>query len=187
MVSWLFSYQQLGQWRTVDCCVAVDGNDGLPWNWYDKQQRSLIGVKLWMLQLRGCCCNHAATRAHWDVFILVLTPPSGQSFTTKHLQSYPSIIDRVYPKGREGAGTNASWYWVRRTWKCHQPITGPTYRDKPPFTHIHTYGQFRVSDQPTSNLHVFLWEEAEASRKTHKPPRNKDRQHKTSACCIALV
>ncbi len=52
-----------------------------------------------------------------------------------------------------------------------QFITGLTYRDKQPFTHIHTYRQFRVPSWP--NLHVFeLLEEAGVSREnTHRHGR----------------
>ncbi len=47
-------------------------------------------------------------------------------------------------------------------WTSHQFITGLTSGDKQTIhAPIHTYGQFRITNEP--NLHVFgLWEEARA-------------------------
>lgn len=65
---------------------------------------------------------------------------------------YNSRSCRFTPAGFPGT----TWHWL---WTGHQHITGLTFRDKQPFGHNYTYGQFRVTSYPNQTT-FGLWEEA---------------------------
>ncbi len=84
---------------------------------------------------------------------------------TLGMHNHPSIhfLYHLSFTGWRGAGADPSWLWARGRVHPGQVASQSQGRhietDNYSHTHIHTYGQFRVTNEP--NLHVFwLWEEA---------------------------
>lgn len=50
--------------------------------------------------------------------------------------------------GLEPISADIGWGQFK-PWTCHESITGLTYGDQQPHTHIHTYGQFEVTHHPS--------------------------------------